>query len=197
VTALTHLQSPLRQLNELSTLQAGWNYGQGSSTSLVARMHATAILLSTALAGASSFEFFPEEDGGILVIAYRANESFEILATSDGRFEVAFEDGTGLSPAKKLDSLNEVQEELEHHGWQSQKSSGSFTHAITATGRVDTHRLRFDPLSAGFPSSTQDVSRAWGIQFVPMRSVIIPAASGDHPRYFGESRRRNLLQVAG
>jgi hypothetical protein len=159
-------------------------------------MHAAAIAFLTYLGGATSFEFFPEDEGGILVIAYRGNESFEILARSDGLFEVSFENNAGLHPAKILDTFRKVQGELEQNGWQLRKSSGSYTHGIIASKKAATRPLPLGQLGAVYQSSTPPASPPKEILVAPMRSIIIPAASGDHPRYSGVSKQRNLLLVA-
>ena len=182
-------------LSELLNLSDGWNFGAGAAPSREAYMNATALIIVTSKAGGQSFEFFPEDEGGILLIAYKSSESFEILATADGQFEVAFEGATGLGSPTRCGTLDQVENELELKGWQSLKSSGSFTRAITATRRAATRRLLSDRLVAASQLSTPPALPQQGIRVAPMRSNTMISAYAAPPRYSGESRRLNLLQL--
>jgi hypothetical protein len=197
MTAIVALMmGPLRELNALTHLDDGWRFGDGLRPSSTAHMHATALTLAAADAGATKFEYFPEEDGGILTIAYRGNQSAEILAKASGGFEMAFEDENGLSPITEFASLRQVQQELEAHGWQLQKSSDSFTRVISASERTVIRPWRFDLAGAVYRSSTQGASLQKGIRFVPIQNGTIPDAFADHQPSSGVSERRNLLQAA-
>ncbi|MCA1654552.1 MAG: hypothetical protein ABR588_00395 [Sphingomicrobium sp.] len=189
--------SAFGQIETLAELPDGWNFGRGRKPSPAARLNARSLSLLTANLGASGHEYFPEADGGILLIAYRGDESFEILACGNGAFEVAFEDATGLEPAATLGTVKEVEAELERHGWQSPKSLGSYTRLITAGGRSDTHRLRFVQSKTGPQSSTQIAFEALGIPVAPMPTYITREAFVDRPLSSGESRQRSLAQAIG
>lgn len=183
-------------LAALTELPEGWNYGKGHPASELAYLNSLAISLMTAMMGATKFEYFPEDDGGILTIAYRDDGSVEILAKSDGGFEIVFDDNNGLSPAKECTTFDELRAELEQNGWQSPKSSDSFTRVITAPEKSVTRRWRFDPATAGFQSSIPNASTKRGIPVVPMRRFTTLGGSGVHRQYFGESQRQNLLVEA-
>lgn len=197
MTDISALAAPLRDLAALTRLGDGWNYGLGSAPSIIAHMNATAITLAASIAGATKFEFFPEDGGGILAIAYRGSESAEILAKSGGGFELAFESDTGLSPAENLATIKEVQAELEQRGWQSQRSSDSFTRVITASEKTVIRPWHFDPAGAVFLSSTPAALPPKGTLVAPMQNVIILDESAAPPRYSGASKPQNLLEAAG
>lgn len=186
----------MQKLEALRHLPQGWNFGRGCPVTDLAHMNALAITLMASGVGATKFEYFPEDDGGILVISYRADDSAEILATGGGGFEIAFEDNNGLSPTKECGTFAELRTVLEQHGWQSQRSSGSFTRVITSSERTDTRRWRFDPAKAQSLSLIPGALPQKGIRVVPMQRFTIPAKSEDRRQYSGESKLRNLLLEA-
>ncbi len=190
------LSAPLRDLRRVAALPDGWHFGAGVSPTVAAKLNATALTLTVAGAGVSKFEYFPEECGGILIIAYRGYESAEILATGDGTYELAFENDQGLSPAKSLASINEVQADLEHRGWRLRKSSDSFTRVITVSERTGTLQWHFAQAAAVFPSSILHVSNLPGFHAAYTPKDIIPGVSEVPPQYSGVSKLRNLLLVA-
>jgi hypothetical protein len=190
------MDEPFRQLLQLTKLRDGWNFGEGKAPTLTARISASAVIHMALDAGATKFEFFPEDEGGILVIAYRGAESTEILARSDGKFEFAFENAAGLSNTQELTTIAEISAELEERGWQSPRSFGSFTRVITANERVATPPPHLDPAEAVSLSLIPDASLTKGIRFVPMRNVITSEKFADHPQYFGASKPQNLLHLA-
>lgn len=184
-----------RGLLALFALKDGWNFGRGKAPSFIARVHSAAGAASARSHGATELEFFPEDDGGIFFIAYQGNESFEILARSDGTWEVAFEDDSGLKPAKSFDTLTGIESELELRGWQSQKSSDSYTRLITVSKSSDTHLLLFDHKVVASQSLTWPVSQQGGAPFANTSNISIPARSGVRQQSFGESKQRNLVTV--
>ena len=193
---LSAIMPSLHNLSRVAALKNGWHFGVGLSPTVAARMNAAALTLIASNAGASKFEYFPEESGGILIIAYRGPESAEILASGNGGFELAFEDALGFSPSKIIASMDEIQAHLEQRGWRSKKSYGSYTRLLTVSKKDDTRQSRFDPPEAEFPLSTRIVLRAVDSPAAPMPRNTIRRKSGGLPQSSGASRFRNLLQTA-
>jgi hypothetical protein len=191
------LRAAVRRIANLSALTDGWNYGRGRAPSQAAQINATSLALLAAKAAAEMYEVFPEDEGGILLIAYRPGESFEMLARVDGKFEIAFEDDSGLSPAKDLASIQDVAKELEQRGWQLRKSYDSFIRLISVSERSGTRPLHSDPNLPGFQLSTPIAFKPMDVTAAPTLNFSIPDGFGAHPQSSGGSRQRSLARTAG
>lgn len=191
LTNIAVLMRALRKVDEIGHLRAGWNYGAGSSFDSGTVQAARGIVIELATGGALEFEVFPEDEGGIMIAGYRSDDRFEILTLPDGSIEASYED----EAAERLVGASEVGKVLRKRGWQSVRSSGSFTQRITASSSNDTRHLLFGTPKEGFPLLTPVVSMMPGGRYAPISPHFIPQEFEAHHQFSGGFKSLNLLEL--
>ncbi len=196
---LTSIISTKADIVNTADLPAGWCYGRGVPSTFLARSNADAAAALLFRAGAMDAKVFPDVDGGVMVTAYKGNESFEVLALSEGGFDVVFEDEQDIYASVIVQRFEGLIPILEARGWQVNPMSVSFhrnTMIVQSDGIIGS-RSRTLPGTVAYQSSTSLVrSNARG-KFANTLRDFIQGHSVDRPQHSGGFPAQNYLTARG
>ena len=183
------------RIHSFGRLPEGWHYGEGRGATKVAIALALCIGELFAKRNAEEVEVFPDIDGGILVSAYRKNETIEVLCGPRGYVNILHEKDDNVVYDRKEFSVDEVDAYLRGVAWKPKKSYDCFIPDTTVDmkGVSRVWRLKTPPKAEVYRLSRVDALGNAAERNVDTYLVFTTPKSLDIPLSSGESQRINYL----
>lgn len=186
------------KIKSLSSLPAGWHYGQGGPLSDIVINKALEIDSYYRQLGFTTTDAFPGANGELMITAYRGPHCIETVISSDARYSITHErDDTEISTTLDVDELTAKQtiKRIGEEIWRSVGSSALFMESTTIRGGRGLQASRSKTQeTAVFLSFSGTAWMPQSDQFVNTSGPTTQRESLANHQFTGSSRNQYFLQ---